>query len=54
MVPTLYAGHHQEDHWALQYSGDWETVEEPQAELGQFTQTSDPQAALTFHFRAAT
>jgi hypothetical protein len=53
LQPTLYAGHHQEDHWALQYSGAWEVVEDSEAELGQFTQTGDPQAALTFQFQGS-
>lgn len=53
ITPTLYAGNHQEDHWALQYSGAWETVEDSQAVLGQFTQTSDPQAALTFQVQGS-
>ncbi len=53
MTPTLYAGHHQEDHWALQYSGTWETVEDSEAELGEFMQTSDPQAELAFEFQGS-
>jgi hypothetical protein len=53
ITPTLYAGHHQEDHWALQYDGAWQVVEDSQAELGQFTQTSDPQAALSFQFQGS-
>jgi hypothetical protein len=53
LQPTLYAGHHQENHWALQYSGTWEMVEHSEAELGQFTQTSDPQAVLTFQFQGS-
>ena len=27
LTPTLYPGMHQEDHWALQYDGAWETVQ---------------------------
>jgi polysaccharide biosynthesis protein PslG len=53
LQPTLYAGHHQEDHWALHYSGAWETVKDSEAELGQFVQTSDPQAVLTFQFQGS-
>jgi hypothetical protein len=26
LIPTLYPGVHQEDHWALAYEGEWETV----------------------------
>ncbi len=51
--PTLYAGNHQEDHWALDYAGDWQTVDDEQAVLGRFVQTSDPQAALTFQFQGS-
>ncbi len=53
ITPTLYAGNHQEDHWALQYDGVWETVDDTAAELGQFTQTSDPQAVLSFQFQGS-
>jgi hypothetical protein len=53
ITPTLYAGHHQEDHWALNYGGTWETIDDSDAELGQFSQTSDPQAALTYQFQGS-
>ncbi|MCS6842847.1 MAG: hypothetical protein NZ528_00760 [Caldilineales bacterium] len=48
LTPTLYRGQHQEDHWALQYSGEWETVADPAARLGSLRRTSDPNARLTF------
>jgi hypothetical protein len=54
---TLYPGVHQEDHWALAYSGPWETRKEPGAEFGevQFAPgTADASgssgAALEFRF----
>ncbi len=36
LTPTLYPGTHQEDHWALTYSGEWETVRDPSAVLGAY------------------
>ncbi|MHB0857526.1 MAG: cellulase family glycosylhydrolase [Anaerolineae bacterium] len=32
--PTVYPGYHQEDHWALQYEGDWRSMADPDAVLG--------------------
>jgi hypothetical protein len=46
----LYSGVHQEDHWALAYSGEWQVRPEPDAELGQLIHTDDPQASLSFVF----
>ena len=53
ITPTLYAGAHQESHWALHYAGDWQQVDDASAQLGQFMQTSDPQAALSFQFQGS-
>ena len=53
MTPTLYRGNHQEDHWALRYSGAWQTQADPAAVLGQVRQTSDPQAELAFQFQGS-
>ena len=47
---TLYPGVHQEDHWLLTYSGDWQTRTDPAAELGSYRETTDPQAGLSFSF----
>ncbi len=34
--PVLYMGYHQEDHYALTYKGDWETIANDGAVLGQY------------------
>jgi hypothetical protein len=47
---VLYPGVHQEDHWALAYNGSWETVSDPDAELGSYRQAQDLQATLEFAF----
>ncbi|HHS97519.1 MAG TPA: hypothetical protein ENK08_06410 [Chloroflexi bacterium] len=36
LVPTLYPGVHQEDHWALEYEGEWERVADEGAVLGAY------------------
>jgi hypothetical protein len=48
---VLYPGVYQEDHWALIYSGPWETRSEPSAEFGtaRYGQAS-PGAMLQFAF----
>ena len=53
MVPTLYKGYHQEDHWALQYGGVWETVADADAVAGQVKRTEDPQAELAFDMQGS-
>jgi len=61
LVPTLYPGVHQEDHWALSYEGDWETVQvgesasrrESNAALGAYRRATAPGAALRFAFEGA-
>jgi hypothetical protein len=47
---VLYPGVHQEDYWALAYDGSWETVSDPEAELGSYRQAGDRQATLEFAF----
>ena len=53
LQPTLEEGFHQEDHWALTYSGDWQTVADDQAVLGQMRQTDDPTASVSFQFQGS-
>jgi hypothetical protein len=53
LTPTLYAGTHQEDHWALFYDGDWATVEDPRAVLGSFSRSEAPGATLSFEFEGS-
>jgi len=48
---VLYPGVHQEDHWALDYAGQWQTVSDPAAELGSYRATTDGTASLRFAFQ---
>ncbi|MBC7234886.1 MAG: cellulase family glycosylhydrolase [Chloroflexi bacterium] len=34
--PTMHIGYHQEDHWALNYVGDWRRIEDERAVLGAY------------------
>jgi polysaccharide biosynthesis protein PslG len=47
---TLYPGVHQEDHWLLSYTGQWEARTDPAAELGAYRVSDDPQASLDLAF----
>ena len=53
ITPTVYPGHHQEDHWALTYTGDWETVRDTTATLGAYRRAAAPGATLRFTFEGA-
>ncbi len=54
LAPALYPGVHQEDHWALNYAGDWETVASgAPSPLGAYRRADGPGAALTFVFEGA-
>jgi len=48
--PILGLGYHQEDHWALSYSGDWEDVSDVQAVLGAYRVSHQPGDSLSFSF----
>jgi len=50
LTPALYPGTHQEDHWALEYAGDWEAVRDAAATLGAYRRATTPGAALRFTF----
>ncbi|MCX8067951.1 MAG: cellulase family glycosylhydrolase [Anaerolineae bacterium] len=50
LTPTLYPGTHQEDDWALEYTGDWEFVRDSSAVLGGYRRTSEPGASVAFVF----
>jgi len=52
LVPTLYPGVHQEDHWALEYEGEWERVEDGSAVLGAYLRAQSP-ARVTFVFEGS-
>jgi hypothetical protein len=47
---TLYPGVHQEDHWALDYAGPWQTAADPAAQLGRYRSSDGAQASLSFAF----
>jgi hypothetical protein len=53
LTPTLYPGTHQEDHWTLDYEGDWETVSDTAAVLGAYRRATTPDARLRFTFEGA-
>jgi hypothetical protein len=53
LTPTLYPGVHQEDHWALEYAGDWETIRDTAATLGAYRRTTTPSDTLRFTFEGA-
>jgi hypothetical protein len=48
--PQVYLGYHQEDHWALQWEGQWETVVDDQAVLGALRRSSSSGNVLRFTF----
>ncbi|HEX2171253.1 MAG TPA: hypothetical protein VHL09_02260 [Dehalococcoidia bacterium] len=49
--PVMRYGRHQSSDWTIAYSGVWEDVAEPRAELGRYQRSADPAAGLTFTFR---
>ncbi len=51
VVPTLYAGYHQQDHWALEYSGEWRRTGESAGR--QIVRSGVPGATLHFWFEGA-
>ncbi|MDA8189865.1 MAG: hypothetical protein M0T85_17125 [Dehalococcoidales bacterium] len=46
----VYRGYHQEDHWALDYKGNWRTVQDMNASLGSYraTETAGDEVKFTF------
>jgi hypothetical protein len=53
LTPTLYPGTHQENHWALEYDGSWETARDGAAILGAYRQSTTAGATLRFTFEGA-
>ncbi len=61
LVPALYPGTHQEDHWALEYEGGWETVRasesasrrELAAMLGAYQQATVTGARVSLAYEGA-
>lgn len=47
---VLYLGVHQEDQWALDYEGQWETRSNEAAELGAYRYTDEAQSTLRLTF----
>jgi hypothetical protein len=50
LTPTLYPGTHQEDHWALNYAGDWQTVHDGTAMVGTYRRAAAVGATLRFTY----
>jgi polysaccharide biosynthesis protein PslG len=48
--PVIYCGYHQEDHWALEYAGDWSGELDADAALGAYRATEDAGASVQFTF----
>jgi hypothetical protein len=48
--PVMYPGYHQEDHWAIEYAGNWETHADPAAVLGSYRLGKGETASLSFTF----
>ena len=53
VIPTLYAGVHQEDHWTLYYDGPWERIDDPSASLGAYERALSPGATLQWMFQGS-
>jgi hypothetical protein len=49
--PLVPIGYHQEDHWALEFEGAWETVTDQRAVLGAYRVSREPGASLRFTFQ---
>lgn len=49
-LPVVYGGYHQEDHWALEWEGQWDLVKDKRAVLGALRRTVYPGDALRFTF----
>ena len=47
LTPTLYVGHHQESTWQLEYSDNWEDVQDAEAELGLYRQSCESGASVS-------
>ncbi len=49
-TPVMYAGWHQENHWALQYSAGWQSQKDDVAVFGKVMQTSQSGETIGFDF----
>jgi polysaccharide biosynthesis protein PslG len=50
-TPTVQRGFHQENHWAVQYTGEWIEVAQPGAGLGRVISTTQAGATMTMLFQ---
>jgi len=48
--PVMHKWYHQEDHWALNYDGDWRIVRDQEAVLGAYAQGQEG-ASVSFSFK---
>ena len=53
LIPTLYPGVHQENHWALEYKGDWETIQIGGPALADYRQSHTPGDTVHFSFEGS-
>ena len=53
LTPTLYPGTHQENHWALNYAGDWGTAPHQGAMMSSYRRAIKPGATLNLAFEGA-
>jgi len=51
--PVMYAGYHQEDHWAVAYQGLWQTVADERAVLGSYRRALSDGAQASFTFNGS-
>ena len=49
-APIIYRGYHQEDHWALEYAGEWAHETDDGAVLGAYQASDDAGASVQFTF----
>ena len=50
LPPVMYPGYHQEDHWAVTYTGEWEPIADPVTVLGRVRRAGQDGAGLSFTF----
>ena len=52
--PLLGIGFHQEDHWALTYEGNWQTMSDDLVVLGHYRRSVDADGSLRFNVNGGT
>jgi hypothetical protein len=48
--PLMYAGYFQENHWALQWAGQWTLINDQRAVIGRYRRSVNSRDALSFTF----